>query len=325
MSRRTIHSRCAEIGEIMNIMLAFNTNYLNYAAVLIRSLIENEQENIEIHIIHSSLTDKETRFLESLTSGFDSVNYHYYYFDNSIFDNMPHASYLSKETYFRLLGWTYLPASADRILYLDCDIVINSSLTDFYHQDFDNNLICACPGLGRIPDDIPLQMIKYNLNITQDIKYCNAGVLLLNLDLMRTEVTTDAISSYIDRYKDVLYMADQDIINGFFAGRIKYCNPLRYNYPAKKYIMKKYGPSVAKEATIIHYCVKHKPDSWKYTGTLSTVFWKYAIMADPSLFTYHCKSNKVYRLFSYIFSPLYNITYKLYIKIKQRKSNYYSK
>ena len=49
-------------------------------------------------------------------------------------------SYITLATYYRLKLASLLP-NTDRIIYFDCDMVINSSLRDLFNTDIDNYLV----------------------------------------------------------------------------------------------------------------------------------------------------------------------------------------
>ena len=302
----------------MNILMAFNGRYMSLAMVLVRSLADNVAGEIIIHIFHSELTENEQQRICMATADCPRIKYEFYEVNGEPYEEMSRASYVSKETYYRLLNWRLLPTDIDRVLYLDTDIIIDGDISGFYNQDFEGKLIAACPDPGKIPQDIPIDHIRRNLNIREDIKYCNAGVLLYNLKAMRTEVSESDMLTYIDKYKDSLYMADQDIINGFYAGRIKYCNPLVYNYAAKRYVLRKYGREAAGNALIIHFALKYKPFSIKYTGILSERFWKYADRAGVEEYKRHPFLNSLYRMFDFVFNPFYELLRRIYLKYSKK-------
>ncbi len=60
------------------------------------------------------------------------------------------------------------------MLYLDSDIVVNGSIEDLYNTDVSDNLT-----LPRLSDPVPNR--TKDLEMSEDSKYFNADVMLINL------------------------------------------------------------------------------------------------------------------------------------------------
>ena len=87
------------------------------------------------------------------------------------------------ESFYRLVLPEILPEEIERILYLDVDIVVNHSLKELYHTEFDGNALCACPepfsgiGVFQYRDEM------FQEHVREGFTYFNSGVLLMNLKL----------------------------------------------------------------------------------------------------------------------------------------------
>ena len=67
----------------------------------------------------------------------------------TVFDQLPlNNGRFSIEIYYRVLAQFLLPQTVDRIMWLDADIVICGTISDFYHQDFEGALVTACPDVN---------------------------------------------------------------------------------------------------------------------------------------------------------------------------------
>ena len=163
-----------------------------------------------------------------------------------------------------------LPPNVDRVLYLDCDLIVNGSLEDFYSQPFDGHSLIATKDL--MLDYGPIVMPN---GVAND-SYFNAGVLLLNLTKIRSLYSVDTIAEYFHSYQNRLRYDDQDILNMLFFGDTKLMADRSYNYCVRHKDQSSH-PEI-KSAKIIHYYYQdNKPWKFSYINRNGFgVYWKYA-------------------------------------------------
>ena len=133
------------------------------------------------------------------------------------FDKVKMFRHITKSDYFKLALGDYLK-NVNKIIYLDCDIIVYKDLVNLYQHNFDRYLILA----------IPTVFIGNKL-IQKDIYY-NGGVLLLNLKKMREIEFNKKILEILDSgFKDTFNeWNDQAILNKFFYNYIGILEP-EYN------------------------------------------------------------------------------------------------
>ncbi|WP_330847969.1 glycosyltransferase family 8 protein, partial [Streptococcus suis] len=90
---------------------------------------------------------------------------------------------ISLETYFRILLPSQLP-ELDRILYLDCDILVKGSLNPLWESDLTHHYLAGVNELDMLHDNSDY---RQKIGFTPQDIYVNAGVLLFNLELMRQD------------------------------------------------------------------------------------------------------------------------------------------
>ena len=160
---------------------------------------------------------------------------------------------LSKETYCRLYAPLLLPPDLGRILYLDIDMIITGSIREIYESNFNDILFMAVRDTS-----LGIEEAKKTLHMKNSDIYVNAGVLLMNLDLLRKEFDMERLIGYAAKHPDNVLYHDQDLINKFYHERIGYLNWI-YNYEARFHsvleillypIQKK---NLLKEVRIVHY------------------------------------------------------------------------
>lgn len=110
-----------------------------------------------------------------------------------------------------------LPSDIDKVLYLDCDTIIEGSLKDLAKLKLD----CA---LGVVKD-VNYSFFKKRPELNGINDYFNAGVILINMEQYRLTMGMQNLKEYIK--KDYLF-ADQDILNIIFKNNKKILSPV-YN------------------------------------------------------------------------------------------------
>lgn len=219
---------------IMNILCATDRNFLYPAYVTIQSVIANHKDiNINFFLLAADdISEYERNKLKKFVE--DSGNkIEYLSVDESEYENYIVSERFNKVAYFRLMAHKYLPATIDRILYLDVDIVVDKNIYyDFYSHDFQGKYLIAT---SHNPNPDYSNMLNYsivNLEAAARGEYFNSGVLIMNLDLFRKNITMDkyneAYASCVKRGITVFY--DQGLLNYMFFDKTLYFSSMDYNF-----------------------------------------------------------------------------------------------
>lgn len=165
----------------------------------------------------------------------------------------------------------YLPEllpNADKVIYLDCDIVVRTNIVDLWNIPLGSKYLAACLD-GAIVNESPWnrKRLYWNVGIILE-KYFNSGVLVLNLKELRglTESFSDILLSYYKEHSNLPY-PDQDLLNWFCRGD--------YVLLDEKYDVFSWWDNAMdySDDCIIHYTLG-KP--WKnYSGLIDDYYWIY--------------------------------------------------
>lgn len=264
----------------MNIVININSKFLFPSRTMLFSLAENCKEELNVFCLHRDLSQKEIdglgKFITKKCHGkLNAIN-----MGGKYSDMQSTISCISIEAYFRLDAVHILPGSVDRFLYLDCDLIINGDITQFYHQSFDGNLVVACSQLGSKEDHL-YKLKQRDFHFADGHIYFNSGVILFNAEKIRQTFTIEDIHSYAERYKDKLIYMDQDLLNVIYTGKIKYADANIYNntiWDGKKADIN----AIKENAIVIHFIKKIKPWNYTWTNEAKWLFWKYAKNAGVS-------------------------------------------
>lgn len=255
----------------MNIIYASNDAYAKFLGISMLSLFDNNREinEIVVYILDQSICSANKEHLLQIARHYDRkicfIDIHDFTrhlpfdFDTSGYNPI---------TLSRLFLCSYLPESIDRILYLDCDIIVNGSIRELETIPFQDHLVAAVPELH-----MPVEK-KALVGIKKHETYYNAGVLLVNLSLWRKEKIELVFVEYYRSMGGKLLYNDQDIINHCCKDRIL-CLSHTYNlstnlYYFPRYFVKKLQPAydtaspsaykaILKSPSIIHYMGDERP------------------------------------------------------------------
>jgi lipopolysaccharide biosynthesis glycosyltransferase len=147
--------------------------------------------------------------------------------------------HFSVASLFRLLLPRLLPPSLDKVIYLDCDMVIRRDLGELWDLDLGNAYLLAVPEQLPAASHVssPHAIPHFcEIGLEANARYFNAGVMLVNLCKWRAELFTERALSYLKELGHVSRWQDQDALNAVAGGGWAALDP-RWNvtlhaYPA---------------------------------------------------------------------------------------------
>ena len=216
----------------MNVLFSSDDNYARHMGVAMVSLLSHntDVEKIRLFVIDNHISKSNIEKLNLIVDRFENAEISYIPFET--FENQLHLDLawpISLSSYARLFVAEVLPADVNRVLYLDCDVIINGSLSEFWNTDLDG--MC----LGAIQDMVPSHS-KEAVGLLADQPYFNAGVLLFDLTLWRQLGIGSACLDYIASHGGRVTHHDQGVLNGILKGQWKRL-PLNYNVMTIHFMM----------------------------------------------------------------------------------------
>ena len=256
--------------ETMNIVCSTDDNYVPLCGIMLTSLFENNKGHyISVYILTEGISSQHRSLLKNITQRRDyNGEIHLCIVKDNRFNYCPIHSgdHVSVASYYRFLIPELLPQNIDKALYLDCDIIVNGSLSDLYGTDMSNVCIAACA--EHTGDSYTLRVSEENINrlgYPKQWGYFNSGVMLLNLTYWRQKKVTDDLFAYVMRNHDKCLFHDQDTLNAVLGNKKKFI-PYKYNFMTVLFTdgnEKRINPVILQERPIIiHYCTAVKPWEW---------------------------------------------------------------
>jgi len=206
-------------SEKINILVAADDNYAKYCAVMLTSLLENNKdENIDVYLMSAGLNEQNEKILRNIVEIKYNQRLIIAIINQAYFRDFPlrKCDHISIATYFRLICTDVLPKTLNKILYLDCDIIVRDSIRELWNYNIDEY------GLAATLDPCWTQGNKYErLELNPDNGYFCAGVMLINLKTWKTSNVKERSIEILKKMKDNLLLHDQDILNIIFAKKWK--------------------------------------------------------------------------------------------------------
>lgn len=256
----------------INIAFASDENFARHLAALIASILSNSQEDetLDFYILDGGISEQSQEKIRSLKSIKD-FNVRFLKIDFDKLKDCPNHAVYTKNTCSRLLLDSSLP-DVDRILYLDCDMIVTRSLGALWASDLKDM------SLGVVHDFvIDLNCFEHVLTVFQlgltfnDV--FNAGMLLMNLDKIRKDNSFRTTLDWIASHPDLLQWPDQNALNVVFHNDVVFLDGM-WNGSAQKKDHQHGEPMPA----IIHYLTKVKPWHTEYDGLYADQYEKYLSM-----------------------------------------------
>lgn len=256
------------------LVVAFTPGYFIPAATCLYSLFENTGNKEYFHIICLISEDLSEKMKDNLRLiGGVHATYSFINLKGRMNDIYVDEKYTEAASY-RLLLPELLP-DLDKVMYIDCDIIVRNDLATLYRfTNLDGNYLAA---VFEPTMDFQTEHLK---TIGCDLdSYINSGFLILNLDQLRRD---RMVEKFIDASKnDNLEFPDQDVLNILCRDRIvglaPYYNSIRTFYlpQYKKSFLRKYSErdwEEVKRHGTVHY-TGAKP--WNNFTVEFKLWWQY--------------------------------------------------
>lgn len=205
----------------LTIAYAPDDGYVNMTVVSMFSAIQNNMDSeIEFIILYSKLSEASIEKIDSLNKKFN-CKIRYLKIDESDFKDFPMSKWVTVQAWFRIKLPDLCP-DLERILYLDCDTMVNQSLKPLFQLDMKDNYVAAVKDVWGVSKYVE------RLGMKSD-SYFNSGVLLLNCKQCRKDNLYQKIKDYAIANKKIIKFCDQDSLNKVIDERKINLHP-KYNF-----------------------------------------------------------------------------------------------
>lgn len=289
------------------VVMAADSGYAMPMSVTVASLLENAQPNthydIYLMVPEDFSNDLKRKFFLYMQL-YPRCTINFINMGLSFQDVTITTQHLTKVSFYRL-KIPELLSHCNKCIYIDVDTIVYKDLSTLFRTSLAEYYIAGVKAAGYHFEESK-RFHQERLNLPNVDEYINAGILLMNLELIRQDRIYE---KFEELSKQKFSSEDQDIINVSCFGNIK-CLPPRYNSMTKYYykkdskilcdekVLSVYKKNEIMEAinnpTIIHYADKRKP--WKDNAVPFYDIWsrfeKISVIREQNTATTHSDSQK---------------------------------
>lgn len=210
----------------MNVVYYSSDFFSEMCGVAIESLCENntDSDEINVYVVEDHISGKNKKRLTDITDKFGR---------NLKFIRMPSQEEVYPgvtvnlgRTYARMALGEILPQEVDRVISFDSDTLVMDSLNEMYNTQLSDDEYVA-----GVYDCVGAAIQKKVLHVPDDLKYCNAGMFLIDLKKWREQNVGQQLLEAVLKNADgkhIMYFLEQDLMNLTFYKHLKLLHP-RYN------------------------------------------------------------------------------------------------
>jgi lipopolysaccharide biosynthesis glycosyltransferase len=201
--------------SVLHVGCAIEGDYVPHSAAMLHSVLAHSGElGVHVHYLHGPDFPAESKppLTEMVEGAGGSISF--VEVPDETCAGLPVEGFTKRATWYRVFAPDLLP-QLDRILFLDGDLVAMDSLEPLWETDVSEHCLAAVTNVFQA--DHLGRAAQIGLDPPQ--LYFNAGVMLMNLDLLRREGCVGEMRQYGLGHARDLAFRDQDALNVVLARR----------------------------------------------------------------------------------------------------------
>lgn len=207
----------------LNVVYSSDNNYAQHVGVSMVSLFENNTifNNITVYLIENNISQDNKNKLNEICITYkrEIVFINFKELSNKLQLNIVNS--ISISAYARLFISSVIEKNIEKILYIDCDSVINCSLESLWNININKYSVAGVK-------DTVSDKTKEKVNMEKNNHYINSGMLLINLKKWREDNVEKKFIDFINSYNGQVFHHDQGTINGVLHENFLILHP-KYN------------------------------------------------------------------------------------------------
>lgn len=262
------------------VVFCIDANYVLQLSVVISSIVKKSKNEFEFIVLVNNVQDGDIDLIRATLRGLPkkhSLSVIKYSEElgccrNSFLNKNQTYNYISNVTFFRLCISDILK-NYNKVIYLDSDVLVLDELEELYNINIENLYAAGVKDPYVTSEKVLNENVtgKFNCVCREYLRnvlhvdennYFNAGVLLLNLEKMRSDNITEKLISFCQKYSPLNYQ-DQDVLNSIFYRKFKFIDE-RWNAFVGRVFQDQRNAILENKTnrstySIVHFCGKEKP------------------------------------------------------------------
>jgi lipopolysaccharide biosynthesis glycosyltransferase len=255
---------------LLSCIFAADQNYALPAAITIHSLLQaaGPDEEYAIYLIDIGLKAQGRNLIQSVCERFGAS----LTFLSLSIESLPTLpkirNHVSLATYGRLFMGSLLPAHLNKVIYLDCDLLVRRSLLPLWNMPLRGKTVGAVVNFGLPYFGLVAHHTAIPIRGTagKSTPYFNSGVMVVDLDRWRqNQIETKCISLASDGTE--FSFEDQCLLNTGLVGDVEFLSPT-WNSWSRLHLFRVWNPSVfskreleegLRDPAVVHFATSSKP------------------------------------------------------------------
>jgi lipopolysaccharide biosynthesis glycosyltransferase len=211
--------------SVAHVVYASDDRFAEILGVSLVSLLKNskDMDDIIVYILDSGITDENKKKLLSVCKTYKRSDIAFIPGKN-ISEKLSMNVAVDRGSlsqYARLFVSSDLPKELNRVLYLDCDIVVKESIRELWNLNLHGKTI------GALMDAFS-KHYRANIDLEPEDIMFNSGVMLINLEKWREQKIEDKLLKFIATKDGKIQQGDQGALNHVLS-HDTYCFEPRFN------------------------------------------------------------------------------------------------
>jgi lipopolysaccharide biosynthesis glycosyltransferase len=258
----------------ISVFIAADNNYACLLVVALYSILRNTKSHIDFYILDGGISAENKVKIETLKSDFSHFSLEFIAIDvDAHFRDFKTTEGITLSMYSRLLI-PQLKPEIGKAIYLDADIIAMGDVAELLNESLDDYHLGAV--WATSVDDV---QHNRRLGISNNHKYFNSGVLLINCKKWRENYIVEELFLLESKVRNKLIIPDQDLLNIYFDGKVKIL-PSKYNTTTRIVLLDRILKNNTDKIVIRHFESTEKPHNSHYYGIYQMPhfeeFWYYA-------------------------------------------------
>lgn len=207
--------------ETVHVACVADDGYVMALAAMIKSTLTSlaVDRMLSVHILDAGIDEADKdRLIRSW--GPENPEVRWYRPDPSLLGGLPLWGRMRVPTYYRLQLPNILPAEMGRVIWLDCDMIVEADLARLWDLDQAGRAVLAVQDMVVPHVSSRYGLARYGeLGLEPTAKYFNAGLMLIDLWVWRRLDVAERVIAYLADCAAQTFFWDQDGLNAVLAGQ----------------------------------------------------------------------------------------------------------
>ena len=215
------------ISLTANFLFVSDDNYVKNLGICTYSVMHNmcsEAEKVRLFVMDCGITEENKQKLNAQAARFGNAEMIFYDIDEKLNSVVTKVKTRWRRAIYGRLFLNELPeiyGDLERLVYLDCDLLIDKPVTELFTMDLGGKCLAAVSDADNDPR-------KKALGIPEECEYINSGVLVIDTARWIELDASRRVIEYINSFPEALLYPDQDAINYILKNEIVILPP-EYN------------------------------------------------------------------------------------------------